>query len=222
MINVISKRLLSIIILILTVSFLVLTGCTEESKKKTLMSEEDVATLSLVTFDGKNESSWGLINLGHSFLYITNISSETITIGSGEILSGESMTIGTWSIAKHFGVWYNLESNYIKDYNKYNGRYSITKGVSADELSRISSFVNSHDYWSPINNCSWFALNLWNEVAEGDEILKTPIIYNPTHVASEIKKFENFSTNQQFVTKEKFFFHNDQNLYTMEGGNAYC
>lgn len=191
-------------------SFVILIGCGKKELLKTEIKSTDVALLSIFSFDGKKESTLGLMNLGHSFLSLENISSSPIEISNVTIDVGETIAIGTWSIKSHFGVWYNVESNYINDYNKYDGRISVTTGVSYDDIDKITDYIISHDYWTPLTNCSCFALNLWNEVAEDREKLDKPLIYNPTAIAKQLVNFENYEINREINTDNKFYYFDDK------------
>ena len=194
------------LIIFAIIAVLLLCGCNEPIKQKTIVKETDVALLSLFTFDGKKESTLGLMNLGHSFLSLENISNKSIKLNNVTIDAGETIAIGTWSIQAHFGVWYNVESNYIAEYNKYDGRLSITTGIGIEDIDTISAYINTHDYWTPLANCSCFALNLWNEVADENEKLSKPLIYNPTHIAKCIKNFENYEINREIITDTEFHY----------------
>jgi hypothetical protein len=111
-------------------------------------------------------------------------------------------------------VWYNVESNYIADYNKYDGRLSITTGISNDDIDQMSEFIFSHDYWNPIQNCSYFALNLWNEVVDDSEKLDTLFIYSPSGIAKQLKTFEGVEENRELITEKKFsYFENNSPVY---------
>ena len=108
-----------------------------------------------------------------------------------------------------YGVWYNVESNYIADYNKYDGRLSITTGISREDISTISQFISTHDYWNPLQNCSYFALNLWNEVAEESEKLDKLFIYSPSGIAKQLRCFENMEENKELLTEKRFHYFED-------------
>ena len=215
------KKFFSITILIIAMlNIFLLTGCTNTtSKQKTIIKTTDVALLSLFTFDGKKESTLGLMNLGHSFLSIENISSDVIKIANVTLAPNETIAIGTWSISAHFGIWYNVESNYIAEHNKYDGRLSITTGISLDDMVSITNYILSHDYWTPLANCSCFALNLWNEVAENSEKLSKPLIYSPSHLAKCMKNFENYEENKEIITDTNFHYFEGTNpvYYYMDG-----
>jgi len=200
------KRSLSLLILIMLTFVVLISGCDGIKTRKTNIKNTDIALLSIFSFDGKKESTLGLMNLGHSFLSLENISSIPIEISNVVIYPGETIAIGTWSIKSHFGVWYNVESNYIADYNKYDGRISVTTGISTEDIDKITQYIISHDYWTPLTNCSCFALNLWNEVAEDGEILDRPLIYNPTAIAKQLVNFENYEINREINTDKDFYY----------------
>ena len=212
----ITRGIKSLILLIFSViSLLIFCSCAgTKNDRETIIRDTDTALLTIFTFDGKKESSLGLMNLGHSFLSLENISSETIKIGNVSLPAGETIAIGTWSIKAHFGVWYNVESNYIADYNKYDGRLSITTGVDNDDIETMSEFIFDHDYWNPLQNCSYFALNLWNEVVEDSEKLDGMLIYSPSGIASQLREFKSVEENRELVTAKKFsYFEGDTPVY---------
>lgn len=194
--------------LALIASILIFSSCNLKDNKDyhTSVDASDVALLSLYTFDGKAESKMGLFNLGHSFLSIENISDEDIKVGKVTLAPDKAVTIGAWSIKAHFGVWYNVESLYIKDYNKYDGRVSITAGINKDDLEVMSQFIDNHDIWTPFRNCSNFALNLWNTVASDTEELVKPVIYSPSKIKKELSKFNSFETNRHISTDDQMFY----------------
>ncbi len=175
------------------------------------IQQTDVAKLSLFTFDGKSESVWGLMNLGHAFLAIENISTQTISICHKQVHPGQTITFGTWAILDHFGVWYNVESNYIKEYDKYNGRVSVTTGVSGPDIAKISDYIVTNDKWNPFNNCSYFAYHIWNGVADEQESLdKRMFVFTPNFLAKQIKKFDTFETNKQLITETNFGYFDSE------------
>ena len=138
--------------LVLFICVITFTACADSREYKVSIDDGDIAKLTLFTFDGKGESVWGLANLGHTFLSIENISDESIDIGKKPLPKGETLAIGTWSILDHFGVWYNVESNYIAEHNKYDGRVSITIGIDVDDLKKINESIATNDRWNPLNN----------------------------------------------------------------------
>lgn len=189
-----------------------LVGCGSKPNKEYYAGVEDGDTvkLTLFTYDGKGESHFGLMNLGHTFLSFENISSENVNIGKMSVAPGETVAVGTWSVLSHFGIWYNLEGNYIDFNNKYDGRVSITIGINNDDLVKVNKFIEENDRWNPIKNCSYFALNLYNTVAGDTESIPCPVIYTPTYIAEHIRAFVEFDENKAIECDGKFgYFDND-------------
>ncbi len=212
-------KLFSISIFIFVSSMCFCSCKTEQKTKKVEYIKNHIATMSIFTYDGKGESQFGLMNLGHSFLSISNTSQNDIVIGNYTLNSNESVCIGTWSIQEHFGVWYNVESNYIRLYEKYLGRISVTKYLEKNDIETICNFIATHDYWSPIYNCSYFAINLWNSVAKESEKLDTYFIYSPSKLSAQLKTFKNCQTNKSIKTDYKFGYFNETQYvsFNLEG-----
>lgn len=199
------------LILVLVVCLLPLWGCSSSNREyKTSISAQDVAKLSLFTYDGKSESVFGLPNLGHSFLSIENISEENFKIGNRIVAPNETIALGTWSIQAHFGVWYNVESNYISEYDKYNGRVSITTGINLEDIVVINEYISKNDNWSPLDNCSNFALGLWNGIAEDSEKIEIGLIKTPKKIAIELAKFDSYEINKEIITDTKFNYYSGE------------
>ena len=139
-------RKILIVLLMLVFCSMFVSACADDRKYSASIDENDVAKLTLFAYDGKSESVFGLANLGHAFLSIENLSNEEISIGQKKLASEEMLTLGTWAIRDHFGVWYNVESNYIKEHNKYDGRVSVTIGINEEDLKKISDSVIIIEY----------------------------------------------------------------------------
>lgn len=187
------------------------------------LKETDIASISLFAYSGKGESHYGLINLGHAFISIDNTSSENLVIYNFTIPAGETVTIGTWCINKHMGVWFNIESNYFVNYNKYDGRYSITTGIGREDIETINNFISSHDKWGVLKNCSYFALSLWNEIAEDSEHIDENPIFTPAYLEEEISKFDNHEINRPIKTDSSCYYYDNDKFYEFhfEGDNRY-
>lgn len=217
------RKLLSLFFMLMfIISTITFFACKEEDREyKTDISATDIAKFSLFTFNGVGESKLGLMNLGHAFLSIENVSDNNITILNKTISPGETISIGTWSILEHFGVWYNVESNYIVQHDKYNGRISITIGISSDDINKLSEYIASHDRWTPIHNCSNFALNLWDTVASDTEYIEKPLIYTPSYIAKEVKKFSNYERNKAISTENTmgYFSGSEYVSFQFKGDN---
>ena len=105
---------------------------------------------------------------------------------------GETITVGLWSVFEHFGVWYNIESNYIKEHNKYAERVSITIGVNVEDILKMSKTIEENDAWTPLYNCSKFALEVWNNVANENEKIESKLFMSPGYLVEEIKGFSGY------------------------------
>ena len=196
---------------ILIVCVMPIIGCGNSKDYSAEIKEGDIALLSIFAFDGKSESKWGLMNLGHAFLSIENVSDDKLDILDYSLDSGKTICVGTWAIKDHFGVWYNVESNYFDTYNKYDGRVSVTISLSTEELDKLCSFISKNDRWNPLNNCSKFAMHAWNIVATESERLIKPIIYTPSNIVSQLKMFDNYEINRPMITDKKFgYFSSSQ------------
>lgn len=212
------KIILAIIVIVVASTILSACGNKNRSYKASII-DTDPALLSIFTYDGKGESTYGLANLGHSFLTIENISEEPFYLANKKVEAGETVAFGTWSILDHFGVWYNVESNYIDEYNKYDGRVSVTQSVTLEDIDAMSEYIYEHDTWNPLTNCSCFALNIWNLVSHDDEILDKLLIYTPTKIANQLKQFDTYEINKEIITDDEFgyFDKSEYVFYHLEG-----
>lgn len=204
----------------LTLMPLAFFGCDKGKEYMAVIDEGDKIKLTLFTYDGRGESHFGLMNLGHSFLSIENMFSENIVVGKMTLEPSEEIALGTWSVKAHFGLWYNLESNYSKAYRKYDGRISISIGLTLEDLDKVNKFIEDNDYWGVYKNCSYFALNLFNLVASDSEYIDTPLIYTPSYIANIVKQFDTYETNKVIHSKDKFgyFDGNDYVEYSFSEG----
>ena len=219
-----TKKINSFILIILLLVCLPLLGCSNKNQTKlAYFPKNSVGELTIFSHNNVKDSLPMLFNLGHSFLTFKNISSEPIKIANYIVVPNETICIGTWSISSHFGVWFNLEYNYDVLHNRYDGRISVTKGVTNEDVEKITEFIYLNDTWSPIKNCSYFAVNLWNEVATDDEKLDTYWIYSPNKVVANLKQFKTFEVNKLMVSNKEFgYFANTTYVgFTMEGEYDY-
>lgn len=192
---------------------LTLNSCKNNTQHQATIASNDNVVVTLFTYDGKGETRNGIASLGHAFIMLTNISSSNVTFLNKTIEPSKNLMVGTWSISAHFGVWYNLESNYSVFNNKYDGRYSVSIGITNDELSKLETFTSTHDKWNCLYNCSKFALNFYDEVANEQEYIKKPLIYTPSYIAGEIKKFDHYEVNKPMITDEGFGYYVDNEYH---------
>lgn len=146
----------------------------------------------------------------HSFLVIYNKSSSSIKVGHHTVAKDGSCTIGTWgNIKEHVGIWYNLEGYYSMAKH-----VSVSKYITAAELSTMNSSINAYDKWNIFVNCSSFATETWNSIS--DVKVSAGVVNTPASLASSIKsKFPNsYVTNRSIPTKTRnnFYYHTSTSI----------
>ncbi len=220
----IMKNFIKIFSLILCVCFCFLTGCTPSDIPKEIVdTPNSIGEFTIFTHTGIKEDLPLLFNLGHSYLAFTNTSANVVDLSGYACQPNEMVCIGTWSISQHFGVWYNVESNYNNHDKHYEGRLSLTKKVTSEDIATINEYIKNNNTWNPLKNCSNFALNCWNSVAKDSEKLTKPLIYTPKHLANEIKKFDNYEIDKPMNTKDTFGWFDDSKYvsHTFKGEAEY-
>lgn len=190
-------------------SITILSACDKRSERKLNVASDDVALLSIFADDGKSESNFLLRNYGHAFLSITNTSDSPFTVGDREVNPNDTITVGLWNVLEHFGVWYNIESNYIAEYDKYTHRVSLTIGITLEDIAEISKTIDGSDRWSPFFNCSTFAMKVWNKVAEESEKINSKLLVSPGYLVNEITKFDEYEKNRECVTDKNIKFYKE-------------
>ncbi|MCM3785178.1 hypothetical protein M3231_19575 [Neobacillus mesonae] len=112
---------------------------------------------------GSSGSTFGT----HSFITVKNISSSAITVGGlSGIASQKTVSVGTWGNQdENKGLWYNLEALYVNNNSAYKNRVSKSMYLTQTQLNSINTYIKNSDSWSHLNNCSTFAVGLWNSVS---------------------------------------------------------
>ncbi len=100
-------------------------------------------------------SSWN--TSGHAFISIENTVDFSYPIGYFNLEPGYEMTLGTWGNLGFNGIWYNYETMLNTSSSIY-----LTDDLKINELSTIRQYIITHNSWSEFNNCSSFAVGLWN------------------------------------------------------------
>lgn len=197
------------VVFLLILSISILSACKENTDRQLNVTNDDVALLSIFADNGKSESNLLLRNYGHAFLSITNITDNSFTIGDREVAPNETITIGLWNVLEHFGVWYNIESNYIAEYEKYTHRVSLTIGIGNEDINTLTEIIKNSDRWNPFFNCSTFALKMWNSVADENEEIYKKLIVSPSYLVKEITKFDDYEENRECVTDKNIKYYNE-------------
>lgn len=191
------KKVLTIAITCLALPAL-LGGCDKAESTRVLHDEpetREVALLTLYSTRERGKVSPMLAAAGHSYVSIQNLTDSGLTLGKGYVLdSGATCTLASWEFDAHAGIWYNIEPTYISQ-GWFKARKSITRRVDADDLTRINAFLSDdgNDHWQVFDNCSDFALGMWNAAASGsgDEI-NIKHLFLPSQLEKQIKRFVEF------------------------------
>ncbi len=103
----------------------------------------------------------------HVWIYIQNISGDTLKIGPYDLPPNEGVSVGTWGMMlfDRWGVYYNMES-YASNNRTADDYYALTKSVSAQDIEKISEEITRWDYWDIFFNCTFFATRVWNCIGE--------------------------------------------------------
>lgn len=122
----------------------------------------------------------------HAFITVSNISTSNITVGKFSISPGKTMSLGTWgNKSEHTGLWYNLESYFIKNNSAYGNRVSLRVDIDSSNLSTLNTHMVGYDKWSATNNCSSFAVTSCNKVSSTK--LSARVLNTPKNLANSIK-----------------------------------
>ena len=152
-----------------------------------------VARIRVVSFAGGGPLSSVGYN-GHSFIVVENTSNTSITVGHMPVAAGDSVTLGTFgNRSAHVGIWYNIEGclGYTSP------AYSLSTYLTLGELAQVNIVINNNDHWTYTDNCSGFAVDVWNA---------TPSPYtisggNPAAVVNSIKSKSSYVQNPTIPSK---------------------
>ena len=130
----------------------------------------------------------------HSWLMFENMTSSTQTVGRYSLKAGDKVTVGTWGNLQYDGVWYNVEAR-----RQLGNHVSTSINLSSSQLSTVSSTIKNNNSWTAINNCSTFAVKVWNSVASTK--LSAGIPNLPTQLAQSIKNNTSYDFNVKMPEK---------------------
>ena len=184
-------------------------GCsnTDNRIRELNVDDSDIAILTIFSDNGDEETNFLYKSYGHAFLSLENISSTNIEFANVTVKPNETIAIGLWSIFEHFGVWFNVESNYIKEYNKYGERVSLSIGITSSDIQKILQVIDENDNWTPLYNCSKFALDVWNTVAQETEKLNDTGFISPNKLVKEIKLFKQHEKLKELITSDEICYY---------------
>ncbi len=149
---------------------------------------------------------------GYSWIAIINDSNDGYNIGPYYMEAGETVTVGLWGNLDHAGVWYNIESHVIDSLGFFDGRVSVSKSITREQMGTVNSYVSSHDYWNISYNCSVFVKDIWNLVSD-DKLNCGWMVNLPAWLCDSIKGKSEYETNETIATNDKIGYA-ENNTFT--------
>lgn len=182
---------------------------TDRSTVQTLPYEEGIV-FSITTFDGKSESKPFIKCFGHTWLSVDNQTGHSVYIKDYEIKNNEMLTFSVWAVAGMPGLLFDLEPNYIADYDRYVGRQSLSVNIGESKLKIIEDYMDRNHRWTVGKNCSYWSVHLRNEVVEEDYQLKTAgFVYTPEKIEKAFTGFDGVEVDKDFSRAGSLFYYND-------------
>ena len=170
-----------------------------ESRSRTTPCTDEGIIFSITTFNGDSETEPFVKCLGHTWLSLDNQSGHSVYIKGHELRHGEMMTFSVWAVSDLPGLLFNLEANYISSYGRYAGRKSLSVNIEEAQLEKIEAYMDRSDGWTPGRNCSYWSVQLWNEVADEAFALKTQtLLYTPKRLEKALYEFDCVETDKDF------------------------
>ena len=164
----------------------------------------------ITAYDGESEDELFVNCMGHAWLALDNQTDHSVTLGEREIRPGEILTFSTWALSGHFGVVYNLEPRLIAEEGRYAGRTSLSVEIAEEQLPTLADAIRRHSAWSPLKNCSVWAVRLWNELVGGEYDLPVQtLVYTPGRLQKALWEFSVTETDRDFSRAGEIFILRD-------------
>lgn len=106
----------------------------------------------------------GFPSLGHIWIYIENVSDQTLTVGKYELPAGEGVSVGTFALTRSdgMGIYYNVEA-YCGNLFSMKSPLYIKKEINQSQLNAVSRKILNGNFWEPMfMNCVFFAAGSWD------------------------------------------------------------
>lgn len=142
---------------------------------------------------------------GHCWIYVENLTDDTMQIGAYELKSGEGVSIGTFGITRYdgYGIYYNLEA-YCQTRYGMSGYRTMTENLTQDELDTLHNGIKNYkNSWNIFRNCIAFANKMWNLVS--DKRLSNLIFPAFTGMQMSLKGCQRDSVVQMAVTEAQVY-----------------
>lgn len=182
-------------------------------QSKTIPCEDTGIILSITTFTGENESEPLVKCLGHTWISIDNRTGHSVYVKDYELKDGEEITVSIWAVSGHFGVFYNLEPAFIRDYGRYRGRQSLSVNIDESQLQTINDYIDRNSKWTLGKNCSYWSIQLWNELVSDEYALNTQtLLYTPKRLQKSIEEYDCAELDRDFSRCGEIFFYRDGSI----------
>lgn len=177
---------------------------------KTAPVAEDGIIFSITTFDGAAESEPFVKCMGHTWLSVDNRSGHSVYLNDCEIKDGECLTFSVWAISGCRGVAFNLEANFIREFDRYAGRESLSMPIEESQLQTIGEYIGNVRGWGLLQNCSYRSVQLWNALAPDELRLPTQtLLYTPGRLQKALREFDGVEIDRDFSRAGGAFFYRD-------------
>ena len=155
-----------------------------------------IGTLTIFSCNDGGSSSWN--TSGHAWISFKNFTHPAVEFGGLNVAINSEVTIGTFgNMNQHSGIWYNLESYAVNQMGAYSNRVSLSMNITRAQLEEINTIIDENDTWALLNNCSSFAVKIWNEVS--DDRLSAGSPNTPTSLCESIKSYDYYQTGRSIV-----------------------
>lgn len=139
---------------------------------------------------------------GHSWIYIENTSDESFELANSVVEPNDSISFGTTAnpVMHYIGIFVNLEG--------YNSHYleniSDTKPLYYEDIEYINNFLNHHNKWNILYNCSTFACDLWNKL--GPDNTQKYHAFWPKQLHKQLQKAGHSTINKEFFINNNYYY----------------
>lgn len=177
-------------------------------RTRTIPKDSTGLVFSITTYDGETEKEPFIPCFGHSWISVENQTGHSVSLIDYEIQDGELLTFSIWAITGHRGVYFNLEADFIRQFGRYDGRQSLSVCVDESRLAVIEDYIRKNDSWTFSMNCSRWAAELWNAVADEAFELKTQtLVYTPKRLLKSFGEFDCVESDMDFSDAKAVFFY---------------
>ncbi len=193
-----------LLILVILFSF---TGCKNEEKTEFKNPENPICRVNLFASNGSYDKRFLIMNFGHSFISIENLSENNINVGDYILKKDEEITLSVWPVSNHSGVWYNIESGMIAATDKYSDRISVSFLIDYNTLEEINFLLKEAPTWNVFYNCSDFTLDIYNIITKSSY---EPVFVTPNKLVKLFKEYD-FDTYRTIAENDNIgYFKNGE------------